>query len=848
MGIELFLHNQIAYESAVKLMETTGKAAIIHPTGTGKSFIAFKLAEDHPNSRICWLAPSEYIYWTQLENLSRVQNGGERFPMDHVQFLTYARLMKENGARLKALEPDYIILDEFHRCGATEWGKGVQRLLDMCPNAKILGLSATNIRYLDNCRNMAEELFDGCVASEMTLGEAIVKNILPAPTYVISLFSFQEELRKWERKVADLNNEGIRKANEEILQKLRRAVGQSQGLDKVFARHMKETNGKYIVFCSGKEHMEEMKAHAKEWFSLVDKRPHIYTIYFDSTSSKTQFDAFKNDTDTHLKLLFCIDMLNEGVHVDDIDGVILLRPTVSPILYLQQIGRALSAGKSKKPVIFDVVNNFESLGCMDSLADEIQAASLTLPTAPDAKQGFWGGFQIYDEVKDCRKLFFQLKNNLMAAWDIYYAAAAEYSRTNRSLKVPKSYATPDGLPLGSWIQAQRRIRAGKINGSLTEEQIKKLDALGMVWEFPAQEGWERGYQALSAYYHEHGHANVTAGYVTKDGYPLGKWVSNLRQKKKRNALTPNQIESLEAAGMIWDKNAFLWEKHYRAAKQYYEVHQDLKVPASYRTPDGICLGNWIQNLKQIYSGKKKTAAALTKAQIQQMEAIGMEWGDRSKDVWQKNYMLAGEYYRQHKNLNIPSDYYIDGVNLGKWIYTQRARRKNPPSKTAALTQAQIDALDAIGMDWDKDGWEIRYRIAADYYRINGNIKIAQDYVSKEGVWIGKWLCEQRKRYRMPSQKKALSAEQIQKLEKLGMDWRTPQEAAWEDAYQKAKQYFLQTGNLEVPGGFQTTDGFRLDLWLKRQKSKYQNRTISVTQQEKLEALGIQWGNRLLPVH
>ena len=136
-----------------------------------------------------------------------------------------------------------------------------------------------------------------------------------------------------------------------------------------------------------------------------------------------------------------------------------------------------------------------------------------------------------------------------------------------------------------------------------------------------------------------------------------------------------------------------------------------------------------------------------------MEAIGMEWGDRSKDVWQKNYMLAGEYYRQHKNLNIPSDYYIDGVNLGKWIYTQRARRKNPPSKTAALTQAQIDALDAIGMDWDKDGWEIRYRIAADYYRINGNIKIAQDYVSKEGVWIGKWLCEQRKRYRMPSQKK-----------------------------------------------------------------------------------------------
>lgn len=109
MGIELFLHNQIAYAQAIRLMETHGKAAVIHPTGTGKSFIAFQLAEDHPDSRICWLAPSEYIYRTQLENLSHAQSGGERFPSDHVRFLTYARLMKETEPQLRELKPDYII-------------------------------------------------------------------------------------------------------------------------------------------------------------------------------------------------------------------------------------------------------------------------------------------------------------------------------------------------------------------------------------------------------------------------------------------------------------------------------------------------------------------------------------------------------------------------------------------------------------------------------------------------------------------------------------------------------------------------------------------------------------------
>lgn len=69
MSISLFKHNRIAYNAAVSMLTETGKAAIVHPTGTGKSFIGFKLCEDNPKSMICWLSPSEYIFKTQLENL-----------------------------------------------------------------------------------------------------------------------------------------------------------------------------------------------------------------------------------------------------------------------------------------------------------------------------------------------------------------------------------------------------------------------------------------------------------------------------------------------------------------------------------------------------------------------------------------------------------------------------------------------------------------------------------------------------------------------------------------------------------------------------------------------------------
>ncbi len=86
----------------------------------------------------------------------------------------------EHMTEIASLHPAYIIMDEFHRAGAEHWGEKVQKLLALCPDAKLLGLTATNVRYLDNNRDMAGELFDGRIASEMTLSEAIVQGILPA--------------------------------------------------------------------------------------------------------------------------------------------------------------------------------------------------------------------------------------------------------------------------------------------------------------------------------------------------------------------------------------------------------------------------------------------------------------------------------------------------------------------------------------------------------------------------------------------------------------------------------------------------------------------------------------------
>ena len=398
--LDLFPHNQHAYDMACHLLKERGRAAVIHPTGTGKSFIAFRLVLDNPKARFLWLSPSCYIVRTQLENLEKsllpvcpvdeaekgsllpgspkkgvMQGGG--MPLEEVlgntEFMTYSQLALSVGS-LSGKKLDYIVLDEFHRCGAPEWGKGVQALLSAHPGAKILGLSATNIRYLDGQRDMAEEIFHGCVASKMTLGEAVAEKILPAPLYVVSMYSYQKELARLEGRIKNGRDFSLRRQNEELLEKLRRSLEQADGLDAVFGKHMENKAGKYIVFCSGKSHMEEMVSRAGGWFCRVDGKPHIYCVSYGDPGAAGQFEAFRKDSSKHLKLLYCIDMLNEGVHVEGVDGVILLRPTVSPALYLQQVGRALAAGrgKGKQPVIFDIVNNFESLSSVDSLQGEFE--------------------------------------------------------------------------------------------------------------------------------------------------------------------------------------------------------------------------------------------------------------------------------------------------------------------------------------------------------------------------------------------------------------------------------------------------------------------------------------------
>lgn len=840
--IDLFEHNQKAYDSAVSLLSETGKAAVIHPTGTGKSLIAFKLCTDNPDKIICWLSPSEYIFKTQLENLAKVSDGWQP---ENIRFYTYARLMNLTEDELADIRPDYIVLDEFHRCGAKEWGKGVAALLGLYGTVPVLGLSATNIRYLDNQRDMADELFDGNIASEMTLGEAIVRGILAAPKYVLSVFSYKQQLETYKRRVRQTKNKAVRDTAEQYLDALRHALEKAEGLDTVFAKHMTERTGKYIVFCTDSEHMRQMSAKAGEWFAKVDKEPHIYTVYSEDPLADKSFRAFKADTDTeHLKLLYCIDALNEGVHVDDVSGVILLRPTISPILYKQQIGRALAAGKKENPVIFDIVLNIENLYSIGAIEEEMQLAMTYYRSHGLADDIVNEYFQVIDEVRDCKELFDKLDDVLTASWDMMYDMACRYRAEHGNLEIPYKYKTPEGYSLGNWILTQKRVRAGEQFGILTEERIAKLDALGMTWGSYRDHAWERNFAAAKDYYETYGNLAVTASYVTESGLHLGNWIAGLRSARKnaawRRYLTPERIKLLDEIGMIWDVPDHLWQQYYAACTVYYKEHGNLDIPLPYVTADGIRLGKWIHNIRSV----RKTANrsyTLSSEQIKALDELDMLWDRKNDRLWEKGYRKAMQYRKEFGNLEVPSAYQTsDGYRLGAWISEQRQKPN--------LSEHRKQRLDALGMRWKKpDSWEIRYTLAKDFYKTHGHLNMPASYKA-DGIWLAKWLNEQRQIYIGNRAGKCLTAEQIKALEEIGMSWenRTEQKSrkAWETGYSHAAEYAYKNKNLDVPGEYVCADGYRLGNWISNQRNRHNNPdkypALTEAQTEQLEKIGMIW--------
>ncbi len=365
-------HQQDAYNSIIKSYETTNKASVIMPTGCGKSFVSLQLMEDNRDKRILFLAPTKaiknqmYNYIAKYivgekttEGVTAKMIAEEHFP--NLKIMLYPSLLRISDKLMDKLNPDIIIMDELHRTLADKWGERINTLLEKNPDSKILGLTATPDRMDD--KNVVDELFEGTIDYELTLVDAIRYGIVKAPTYIKCDYALGEYLDGIRAVISNCNDEQKKKQLQNKYNKMRKIVEQADGIPELFEKNIKNKNGKYIIFCRDKQNMDELIEKSKEWFKGIDDNPEIYSVFsgkgYTEKDNRKSIEKFESSKSEHIKLLFSIEMLNEGLHLEDISGVIMSRTTDSRIIYLQQLGRAMFSDPSKeKTIVFDLVNNY----------------------------------------------------------------------------------------------------------------------------------------------------------------------------------------------------------------------------------------------------------------------------------------------------------------------------------------------------------------------------------------------------------------------------------------------------------------------------------------------------------
>lgn len=843
MSMTLNPVNEAAFQKAVQSLETLNRAAVFHPTGTGKSCIAWKVVEAHPQTTFFWLVAGAQRLALRQAELTRY-NGGT-LP-GNVRFCDCEKLAAatpEQWVRLGEQKPGCIVLDCYHELSAVCWAQSVQKLLRMCPQAKVLGLGVPNGAPV--CA-AAQELFADCIVSHMTVAEAMAAGTMPVPSaYAALLWPQEEELATLRARIKNLcmpkGDTSLRVQYEELSWSLR----QVENLTVLLPRLLSDTSGHYLVLFESAAYQEKLGVELEQLLLTVDPAVRFYAADHACFADSAAVETFLSDTAPGPKVLLCVNAPGVQQPLEGLAGVILVRQSSLMSTFKQMLCRALVAAGSRSVPVFDLVAQFEGLGNGRTLQRDCTEAM----TRAGSKTP---GFRQERPMQQTYRLYGKLRREMEARWEVLCQAAADAAVKEGTLELPRSYTIHSGVPVGKWLELQRQVQAGQRPGRLTAEQAAKLEKLGIRWNHRLEAAWEKGFASAQKYRTEHGDLLVPVRYRDKNDFALGEWIVYNRQRYLGGNLTQNRIERLEAIGMVWSTSNDLWEQNYAAATQYYLEHGDLEVPIKYETPSGFGLGVWLGAQRAAHK-----AGELPQEQVERLDALGMDWTNRNDRKWMSLYDVAAAYYHEHGNLNVPSEYVTpDGVLLGKWVARQRYAYLNPDRSSARVTPERKALLDKLGMVWEKyDPWQERYDLALAYKTEHGDLEIPSVYKTADGVWLGSWV--NRQRQALNSGSSALSSERRKLLRTLfkgerrpsdpAADHGTVREANWERNFRSAARYARKYKHLLVPASYVDSDGVRLGVWISNLRAARKNRPdsyqVTPAHIKKLNSIGMVWDAR-----
>lgn len=374
--IELFPHNEDGYRDLVNSLENNNLSFLERATGTGKSYILIKYIQEHfAQKRVLFVTLHDSMF-KQLTQRDMPALGTSKEIYEKLDCILYSSI-RQHSAEWYYENYDCIIFDEAHHCGAPLWGETIGELRDLIrtsDNKKMIGATATGTRYLDNYMDVAKEFFDNNISSRLSIANAILQEILPAPFYINNNHILLERFAKIQKKLRKLQNyQELDNIRENVIS-LREDLKTKINTNTLFKKYGVKRGEKYIIFCQNIEDLKSKKEVASSWFKdIAPIEKYEAHSDLDNTENQRQITEFENNNNPDtIKVMFAVNMFNEGLHIKGLDGIIMSRKIISPITYLQQIGRVLSYSARKKQIkIFDLVGNATEIDIIHNLYKEL---------------------------------------------------------------------------------------------------------------------------------------------------------------------------------------------------------------------------------------------------------------------------------------------------------------------------------------------------------------------------------------------------------------------------------------------------------------------------------------------
>ena len=334
--------------------EGAKRALVQAATGVGKTYLAAFDSKDY--KRVLFVAHREEILKQAAVSFQNVRNsddygffhGDQKCTDRSVIFASVATLGRQEYLNEKYFSKDYfdyIVIDEFHHAVNDQY----RRIVDYFKPQFLLGLTATPERM--DGRNIYE-ICDYNVPYEISLKDAINKGML-VPFHYYGIYDDTDYSKlhivrgKYDEK--ELNETYIGNVHRHEL---------------IYKYYCKYGSKRALGFCCSRAHAEEM---AKEFCKRGIPAVAVYSNA-DGVFSEDRSVAIEKLKNGEIKVIFSVDMFNEGVDITSVDMVMFLRPTESPIVFLQQLGRGLRKSKGKEYLnVLDFIGNYEKAGRVRSL-------------------------------------------------------------------------------------------------------------------------------------------------------------------------------------------------------------------------------------------------------------------------------------------------------------------------------------------------------------------------------------------------------------------------------------------------------------------------------------------------